>query len=1161
MKPAACRALAQIFIALGLGAGFAAVLPWYYDVYVNWQPQAFPYTIVALAVGIIALTLLALWARGERKALPYVWKILLSLVVFLAALLGVSALINNILGHGNMAAQAAAVTLPLCVAQILALFALFLLGLGRRGGKAGKAVAVALSAALAAGAVYACALTWQGGSDVLFYARYALLGRDYKEDVAMKTRATIYTPEKRAIMMENAQSAPFREEAERTAAKADFYADRIGTLYDMVVAEGLPRYYAVGSSRDPNSHRCKYCGTDVHEEYGRYSWKTDPFGHPWKLQCPACGRWFPSNDFAGYYQLGLDEHGVFQPALAREKNDALVAAGEDGYLKNILYPEKGEGWGVDDGFGYFPGNTYDNGVAEKHIYIGVYIHDGIWSGAAWHEDSVRDALNVLRNAYLYTGEAKYGRAGAILLDRIADFYPDYDWGLWKSFRDDGFSGSILDPVWSNYLATEFCLAYDAFFPMYDDPELIAYLSAKSAQYQQENPKDSGAALRLNVENGILRPVFRLAVIRQHNGNFGITQQTAVAAAVALDTMPETGEWLDWVMATGAGDVAAKLIDVVDRDGMGDEASPSYNSIWVDYLIDIAQLLDGYDTYPSMDLYKNPKFVQMLRAQLPVVLANYYTAQIGDAGGAASTGFTLGANLAITAYRHTGDPAFAQFLYLVNGNSVEGLSEGIGVKDPLKIQSDVQSVIDEYGELNLPSQMMAGYGFAALRNGPKSDFWMYFGSTHGHGHCDSLNLGFDAYGLNMAPELGYPEATGTLPSRAQWVHATISHNTVVVDGKVQLENRAVRQGRPLHFDDGGRVKLMDVDESMAYPQTSEYRRTLVMVEVDGEVSYGVDFFRVVGGDDHIYSFHSQSDEIFETEGLALVPQESGTYAGPDVPWGPDPDTVDSQWRDNDLRYPAGFTWLDQVRRAPNPGGDFAVDFAVKDFRKVLKDSAGLHLRMTQLNGFALSEVALARGTPPKLPGNPAALEYVLARRQGRNLDSLFTTVYEPYKGERYIAKLEAAAEGSGKKVTVTHVSGRIDVIRYRTEEGFVSVEIYAPDGSLDYRYVNDALVYTGKVLSFTKELSLENSIRVSMEQAVDTAALAGQYIYVENDGQQSGAYRIESAGALEDGSLLLDIGQVSPIRGLRGQRRTGRYVYNIKAGQRFRIPMPAVEPQA
>ncbi|MCL1953063.1 MAG: hypothetical protein FWF60_09585, partial [Oscillospiraceae bacterium] len=259
MKTATRRAAAQILAAVALCAGIAAALRWYYDVYINWQPQKYPCAAAVLCAGVAALTLVALWARGARGARGYIWRALVSLAAFLAALAGGSAVINNVIGHGSMPAQAIAAALPLCVIQLLILLILLLLGWGKQGGRARRAIAWALSAALLAPAAYAGVLAWRGGRDV---ALYAMPVKDHRAEEAMKTRPTIYTAEKRAVMRENAQSEPFRAQAQAAIEQADFYLERIDTLYDMVVAEGLPRYYAVGSARDPNSHRCKYCGTD-----------------------------------------------------------------------------------------------------------------------------------------------------------------------------------------------------------------------------------------------------------------------------------------------------------------------------------------------------------------------------------------------------------------------------------------------------------------------------------------------------------------------------------------------------------------------------------------------------------------------------------------------------------------------------------------------------------------------------------------------------------------------------------------------------------------------------------------------------------------------------------------------------------------------------------
>ena len=119
-----------------------------------------------------------------------------------------------------------------------------------------------------------------------------------------------------------------------------------------------------------------------------------------------------------------------------------------------------------------------------------------------------------------------------------------------------------------------------------------------------------------------------------------------------------------------------------------------------------------------------------------------------------------------------------------------------------------------------------------------DIWLYYGRNTGHGHKDTLNIGVHAYGLDIAPDLGYPEETGAQPNRIEWVSNTVSHNTVVVDKSKQGD---IFVGTPLHFDDSEMVDIIDVDAKEVYPQTEMYRRTLALIKVDDEISYGVDFF--------------------------------------------------------------------------------------------------------------------------------------------------------------------------------------------------------------------------------------------------------------------------------------------------------------------------------
>ena len=266
-----------------------------------------------------------------------------------------------------------------------------------------------------------------------------------------------------------------------------------------------------------------------------------------------------------------------------------------------------------------------------------------------------------------------------------------------------------------------------------------------------------------------------------------------------------------------------------------------------------------------------------------------------------------------------------------------------------------------------------------------------------------------------------------------------------------------------------------------------------------------------------------------------------------------------------------------------------------FRNILPYSQDLHLRLTMLPSTTLTDVSLGTVIPPQRDNNPKSLEYVLARRKGSNLDSMFTSILEPYKENRYIAAQElvpvSRADGSEvsdgadivRAVKVTLESGRVDyivyasnnTIEYRIDDrfnfkGFVGV--YTLDGdSPSYRYMNDGTkigelegeaAYTGTVEDFTKELALENTMTVKFDGEVDVDRLANNYIYVENDGTQNAAYPINGAVKNSDGTETLDMGDITAIRSSRtvvGLDAT--YNYNITEGQRFRIPLATEENNA
>ena len=1077
-----------------------------------------------------------------------------------------------------------------------------------------------------------------------------------------KTKATYMTAEKAEAARANVAKYDWAKSAADSSyiKLADAFVDRVDELYDMITSNEVPRSTGIGAEGDPEMYYCRYCATDIRLNYGSYSWQHNPLTRPWKVQCPDCKRYFPSNDFGSFYKLGLNEYGEFsrQRALdahaelfgdknAEVGSDAYYGYGK-GYLRNDLYRDvvtattinvnKGlrpgesvDTWGVDDGMGYVPKKpdgtpyTYDNGVIERHVYIGEYMHSGVWRKQVAGGGVVIEAITRCSNAYFYTGDKKYGRVAAILLDRVADFYPDYDISVFGDnvWNSDGGSnrGKTIGRIWETGTLGTFMSAYDMVFDMYDDPQVMNFLREKASTYKMRHAKDTPNQIRTNIEDGIIREGLDCLVTTEVAGNFGYPQIPNARGAVILDSMPETKYWLDYLMAPGwttvepclGGGIGETLINTIDADGQGNEAS-TYNVAWHTTLIRINDILEGYDKYASANFFNNPKFVTMFYSNLPLI-ASYYSPNIGDSGSTLSKTHWIGNEVALSGWKNLRDPIFAQVLYMLNGNSSKGLHYGDTDPDPESLAREVQQVIDQYGVLNLDSEMMTNFGFGILRDGgdytnvtdataqeTRRNVWMYFGSNGGHGHGDTLNLGMTAFGLNFMPELAYPEATGTQPNRLQWVQTTLSHNTVMVDEVQQTSETEIR-GNQLHFDDAGMVQVMDVDANYVYKAADQYRRSVVYIKVDDENSYAVDFFRVKGGNDHLYSFHASSNEINGTEGLDLVPQAVdgeyvGSYAGADVPYGPDPNSPEA-WSYVTV-YPRGYTWLKNVDRAKNPESKFEIDFAIKDFNRAIKDSKGLALHMTMLNDGNIKdgvtrEVSIADGLPPQKVENKNIdkFKYVLVKHTGENLDTTFTTVFEPYRNERYIAdtselamEITDGAENAGdahRAVKVTFENGRCDYIFYSTNNdvtysvtdgdktlafrGFVGVYTLQ-NGENTYKYVHDGDIIgevtnaktelNAVVKSFTKEHSLENEIVITpVEQLSDEGILdlANRYIFVDNDPKmRSGAFRIY--GATRDGDdIILDIGRVTPIRQyVNAYDESKGYIYTIEEGQTARIPL-------
>ncbi|MBE6550786.1 MAG: hypothetical protein E7665_01490 [Ruminococcaceae bacterium] len=975
----------------------------------------------------------------------------------------------------------------------------------------------------------------------------------------MKRESCYYNSFRKANALNNIKKYPFiKEECDKIIKEADGYLEK----YSLENIRFLPASQSLYRSSDVNHGSiCPVCSKIMKVHLDTDAVYTPADGYPlWKIKCKKCGTVYPSNDFESYYKSALDERGFFCP----EKGDRTL-------LKNTLYPEKGEGWCVDDGYGYIDED------GEKFVFVAVFTHWYLWRGII---------VNILRScskAYLFTGEQKYADAVLVLLDRIADFYPGFSGEGHRPsngfFQSDGGSGrgKILGRIWECWIAYDFAAAYDA---------VKNGLSSMTDKALGVSCKDSADEIADNIEENILREIYRCLGSAEIHGNSGMHQKALAMAAIALDGgTGESRRWLEYLFdpsnyrvdAVDGADMASTFVNRVDRDGFGDECSPSYNNIWPSNYIDVAEILsdvkpeDG-DKY-IYDVYTHPKFRKMLASPLRLVMSDSFFPHIGDVGAFGNPGLIGKAEMMMKAFVKYKEPFFAKAAYLLNGNTTNGLVPDIFTCDVGEILKQIEeiSVSDplETGDKNL-----TGYGYTSLKHrygkdlgNPETSLGIYYGKNTGHGHKDTQNLFIYAYNTALTPDIGYPEYCNSVDKhRRYWTNHTLSHNTVIVDREKQSKNVV---GRPSHIFNKGDIKLISVDAPDAYDQTSVYRRTSLLIKIDDENSYIADVFKVTGGSEHAYAFHFAETDSMKTSGVSLIPQVdeegrmTGTLLGADVPFGSGDD-------------PTGYQFLKNVQRDTAPSSEVSFDGRITDTWKT-SSKENIHLRYTL---FAdCDEIVFAEGVPSrKKVGNPKKADYIYAYRRGENLSSIYTAVYEPYSGESKILSIEKGglSGGEGVCLNVLLKDGRRDTLIIdldndktvstsygHTMTGFVSV-IREYDGGEKSVFTFDVKkldgeertgAYIGKITGFTETLSSDNYIDITADEFYDEKLLCGRCIHIDTSEYTNGVYEIFGAKRLENGDIRLDIGDVTTVKAYKDPaKKDMTLVFNIEKGAGYRIPL-------
>ena len=649
-------------------------------------------------------------------------------------------------------------------------------------------------------------------------------------------------------------------------------------LWNLMFGASLPRSWHVYSNGT-----CPACGKPV----PMYLWKVDALKEPWKLRCPHCNEAFPKNDFKKFYDSGLDEHGVFDPAKA-----------DRSLLYNTDHPDPRDPlhmFGVDDGTGYVRGN-------ERWRFIPYYLVFGQW------KQVVQRGIIALSSAYLVTDDPVYAHKAAILLDRVADVYPAFDFMkqgiLYESDHGNGYVS-----VWHDATieTRELAIAYDAVKPaIWNDKELVSFLMDKSRQYHTPLEKHSSADIAANIETRILKDA--LAHPEKIYSNY---PQQYLTMAV-LETV------LDW--PANREKVFALLDPVIEKstavDGVtGEKGLAGYSA----YVIQrMAEFLSYYiradKTFLPEMIRRHPRLPQAWRFFIDTWCGNdQYYPLIGDTGYFAQRwtdydGVTFRQDNGLNAkdhsagvlapsmysflwqlYKETHDPAFAQVIYHQNGGKLDGLPYDLFCTDPQALRQELKSIIDSSGaEIQIGSVNKQQWHLAILRSGRSTEnraVWLdydaglacdLYSGFGGHSHQDCMNLGLFAEGLDLMPDFGYTPVQfgGWYTERAKWYKSTAAHNTVLINNAEQSDGA----GHTTLWADGDGFSAMAASAPNVYPKiATKYDRLVALVDITPKDFYVLDLFRVIGGHEHAKFFLSHFGQIESS-----LPMETATdYSHPEM----------------------------------------------------------------------------------------------------------------------------------------------------------------------------------------------------------------------------------------------------------------------------------------
>ena len=758
---------------------------------------------------------------------------------------------------------------------------------------------------------------------------------------------------------------------------------------------------------------CPIHGRKIYEGINGSSlpWIVDP-KHPFQVKCPIGGETYPSNDYAAYYHSGFkDKSSLTGP-----------------------YVDDGWGWTAPDG------NKYWFVAHANHL---------VWQTGGLDGRCIINGIRSLSRAYLLTGDKRYAHKAAVLFRRVAEVYPNMNheqqsrFGELMAAQGTRYTGKIVNLIWESYqVAPSLAEAYDNIWETIDGDTAL-----------QKFYGQTGEQIRACIEANFFEEAIDAYFNDLMRGNYG-THQRALLLLAVVRQHGGNQRYVDEVLHRATGHLLRIGLDYafynsVYRDGAPHE-SPDYNFVWVRIFAETAPLLKklGYD------ITQLPRLKRMFDEPLDFVTIGQLSAPLGDSSNRYAPLIRKDSLTYQIGYQLYHDPRYAAFLAGISATGDNSFGTFEALFAPVLPAPDLPKanhpepvegqLISKRSLPPQPSRIFSGYGSAILNNPADTRSVVLFYGLHvAHYHHDRLHFDLFANGQDMMPDLGYPDGANEFNSSIfTWSKTSISHNTVTVDAHRQPANPT---GHLQLFADGPFARALIADAHDTYPQTSVYRRTLVMVDVpdtatEKDRGYVVDFFDVTGGHQHDYSLHGPTGKFTALGGTWSAP-EPGTLAGPNVKVGElydDPIRGAKDFKGSYLNYEgSGFQHLVNVQRLLSGANDFIAEYTHD------KDpNARLRIRMLPQPGQELIR-AEARVSPIKYP---EIVTYLIARHVAGTGDiklrSHFASVLEPFSSEPYIESIERKEIdhlAPGTLITINRTGGERDLIlhrSYRREPGFL-----------------------------------------------------------------------------------------------------------------------------